>query len=51
MQKARVCGPVGVKMEWLESLFTYIDPTKAGWIASLVIVALVKAAWDSLRGK
>lgn len=34
-------------MDWADKIFTYIDPIKAGAVASLVIVALIKSAWDS----
>jgi hypothetical protein len=34
-------------MDWIEKIFDYIDPIKAGAAASLVIVALIKSAWDS----
>lgn len=38
-------------LEMIERFFTYVDPIKAGWVASLVIIVVAKAIWDSLRGK
>jgi hypothetical protein len=46
-KKARTRRAGGLAMDWIEKIFDYIDPIKAGAAASLVIVALIKSAWDS----
>lgn len=34
--------------DWLEQVFAYIDPIKAGVVFGLVVLAALKAGWDSL---
>jgi hypothetical protein len=35
----------------MDAFWAQFDPIKAGWLFSLVILALLKAAWDWWRGK